>query len=154
MNWHRLKTLAPESVSSPIKRRVYNLGLDEFIASYCQERRPGFAKATVNAWGMALEARALGPISINVRITDVRKLAVGAGDNSLLAPEPAAGIFRAKSDMSNGLGAGSRLELQMPFDPLGNEAPTTKLNMVFAAFPELPTPLDTWETTTTLVTCT
>jgi integrase len=29
-------------VSSPITRRVYNLGLDEFIAWYGQEPRPGF----------------------------------------------------------------------------------------------------------------
>jgi hypothetical protein len=30
--WHRLKALVLDSVSSPITRRVYNLGLDEFIA--------------------------------------------------------------------------------------------------------------------------
>ena len=31
-DWHRLKALVLNSVSSPITRRVYNLGLDEFIA--------------------------------------------------------------------------------------------------------------------------
>jgi hypothetical protein len=31
-HWHRLKALVLDSVSSPITRRVYNLGLDEFIA--------------------------------------------------------------------------------------------------------------------------
>ncbi len=31
-NWRRLKALVLDSVSSPITRRVYNLGLDEFIA--------------------------------------------------------------------------------------------------------------------------
>ena len=30
--WRRLKPLVLDSVSSPITRRVYNLGLDEFIA--------------------------------------------------------------------------------------------------------------------------
>src|ERR1700728_2613597 len=30
--WRRLKALVLDSVSSPITRRVYNLGLDEFIA--------------------------------------------------------------------------------------------------------------------------
>ena len=30
--WRRLKSLVLDSVSSPITRRVYNLGLDEFIA--------------------------------------------------------------------------------------------------------------------------
>ena len=32
--WRRLKALVLDSVSSPITRRVYNLGLDEFIAWY------------------------------------------------------------------------------------------------------------------------
>src|ERR1035437_4564496 len=36
----RLKALVLDSVSSPITRRVY-LGLDEFIAWYTLERRPG-----------------------------------------------------------------------------------------------------------------
>ena len=40
-DWHRLKALVLDSVSSPITRRVYNLGLDEFIAWYGQEPRPG-----------------------------------------------------------------------------------------------------------------
>ena len=85
--------LVLDSVSSPITKRVYNLGLDEFIEWYGQEPRPGFTKATVNAWRGALEARRLGSVSINVR-TAVRKLAVEAADNGLLAPELAAGITR------------------------------------------------------------
>src|SRR6202050_1250071 len=90
--WRRLKALVLDSVSSPITRRVYNLGLDEFIAWLAEEPRPaGFTKATVTAWRVALEARGLGPISINVRITAVRKLAVGGADNGLLAPELASG---------------------------------------------------------------
>src|ERR1700733_10148177 len=91
--WRRLKALVLDSVSSPITRRVYNLGLDEFIAWFTEESRPaGFTKATVTAWRVALEARKLGPISINVRITAVRKLAIEAADNGLLAPELAAGV--------------------------------------------------------------
>lgn len=86
--WSRLKTLVLDSVSSPITRRVYNLGLDEFFAWYGQEPRPGFTKATVAAWRVALEARGLGAVSINVRITAVRKLAVEAADNDdALRPE-------------------------------------------------------------------
>ncbi|HEY9140019.1 MAG TPA: hypothetical protein VIN93_03960 [Bryobacteraceae bacterium] len=30
--WHKLKALVLDSVSSPITRRVYNLRLDEFFA--------------------------------------------------------------------------------------------------------------------------
>ena len=45
-----------------------------------------FHEATVAAWRVALAARGLGAVSINVRITAVRKLAVEAVDNGLLAP--------------------------------------------------------------------
>src|SRR3979411_672222 len=95
-DWRRLKMLVLDSVSSPITKRVYNLGLDEFFAWYGLESRAGFTKATVSAWRVSLEARGLGSISINVRITAGRKLAVEATDNGLLAPELAAGITRIK----------------------------------------------------------
>src|ERR1700681_1116008 len=84
--WSRLKALVLDSVSSPITRRAYNLGLDEFIAWYTLEPRAGFTKATVSAWRVVLEGRSLGSVSINVRITAVRKLAVEADGNWLLAP--------------------------------------------------------------------
>ena len=99
------------SISSPITRRVYNLGLDEFIAWYTEEPRPGFTKATVSAWRVALEARKLGPISINVRLTAVRKLAVEAADNGLLAPALAAGIARIKGVRAQGIRTGNWLSL-------------------------------------------
>lgn len=41
-------------------------------------------------------ARGLGSVSINVRITAVRKLAVEAADNGLLPPELASAITRVK----------------------------------------------------------
>lgn len=44
-DWRRLKALVLDSVSSPITRRIYTLGLDEFVAWYGQEPRLGFAKA-------------------------------------------------------------------------------------------------------------
>src|ERR1700688_2546857 len=110
--WRGLEALVLDSVSSPIPRRVYNLGLDEFIAWYTQEPRPvGFTKATITAWRVSLEARKLGPISINVRITAVRKLAVEAADNGLLAPELAAGIARIKGVRAHGVRTGNWLSL-------------------------------------------
>jgi integrase len=110
--WHRLKALVLDSVSSPITKRVYNLGLDEFFAWYGQEPRPGFTKATVSAWRVALEARGLGAVSINVRITAVRKLAVEAADNGLLAPELANGITRVKGVASKGVRIGNWLTVR------------------------------------------
>jgi integrase len=76
------------------------------------EPRPGFSKATVSAWRVALEARGLGAISINVRITAVRKLAVEAADNGLLAPELASGIARVKGVASKGVRVGNWLSLR------------------------------------------
>jgi integrase len=110
--WRRLKALVLDSVSSPITRRVYNLGLDEFIAWYTLEPRAGFTKATVSAWRVSLELRGLGSVSINVRITAVRKLAVEAADNGLLAPELASGIARIKGVRSQGVRVGNWLSLR------------------------------------------
>src|SRR6202140_3090500 len=111
-NWRRLKALVLDSVSSPITKRVYNLGLDEFFAWYELEPRAGLTKATVSAWRVSLEARALGSVSINVRITAVRKLAVEAADNGLLAPELASGIARIKGVRSHGVRVGNWLSLR------------------------------------------
>src|SRR5215469_11200053 len=111
-DWRRLKALVLDSVSSPITRRVYNLALDEFITWFGLEPRPGFTKAGVNAWRGALEARGLGSVSINVRITAVRKLAVEAADNGLLAPELAAGISRVKGARAKGVRTGNWLSLR------------------------------------------
>src|SRR5215472_12035347 len=111
-DWHRLKALVLDFVSSPITRRVYNLALDEFIAWFGLEPRPGFTEATVNAWRGALETRGLGSVSINVRITAVRKLAVEAADNGLLAPELAAGITRVKGARAKGVRVGNWLSIR------------------------------------------
>ena len=91
---------------------MYSLGLDEFIDWYGEQPRPGFTKATVNAWRGALEASRLGAVSINVRITAVRKLAVEATDNGLLAPELAAGITRVNLTKSKGVRIGNWLSLR------------------------------------------
>ena len=107
--WLRLKSLVLDSVSSPITRRVYNLGLDEFFEWYGQGVRPGFIKATVAAWRVALEGRGLGSISINVA---ARKLAVEAADNGLMPPEIAAGITRVKGVASKGVRLGNWLSVK------------------------------------------
>src|ERR1017187_7824003 len=125
-DWRRLKTLVLDSVSSPITKRVYNLGLDEFFAWYGSEPRPGFTKATVSAWRVALEARGLGSVSINVRITAVRKLAVEAADNGLLAPELAAGIARIKGAKSKGVRVGNWLSIRQAQTLLNAPDVTTK----------------------------
>ena len=109
--WQRLKALVLDSVSSPITRRVYNMALDEFIDWFRQEPRPGFTKATVSAWRVSLEARGLGSSSIIIRMSAIRKLAVEAADNGLLAPELAAGISSREEreiDRASASGTGCR----------------------------------------------
>src|SRR5438552_13508631 len=54
----------------------------------------------------------LGSVSINVRITAVRKLAVEASDNGLLAPELANGITRVKGVKSKGVRLGNWLTIK------------------------------------------
>src|SRR5450759_5239541 len=106
-DWRRLKGLVLDSVSSPITRRVYNLGLDEFFEWFGREPRPGFTKATVSAWRVALEARGLVSVSINGRVMGMRKPAVKAADNGLLAPWLASGITRVKGVASKGFRVGN-----------------------------------------------
>ena len=124
--WSKLKALVLDSVSSPITRRVYNLRLNEFIAWYTAEPRTGFTKALVSAWRVTLETRGLGSVSINVRITAVRKLAVEAADNGLLAPELAAGIARIKGVRSQGVRVGNWLSVQQAQTLLNTPDITTK----------------------------
>jgi site-specific recombinase XerC len=100
--------------------------LNEFIARYALEPRPGFTKATVSAWRAALESRGLGS-SINVRITAIRKLAVEAADNGLLAPEMTNGIARVKGVASNGIRLGNSLWVQQA-QKLLNAPDATKTN--------------------------
>ena len=110
--WPRLKALVLDSVSSPITKRVYNMALDEFMAWFRQEPRPGFTKATVSAWRASLEARGLGSSSIIIRMSAIRKLAGEAADNGLIAPELAAGIARVKSVKSTGIRVGNWLSVR------------------------------------------
>ena len=101
-----------DSVSSPITKRVYNMPWTSSSAGYGQEPRLGFTKAPVSAWRVTLEERKLGRSSIIVRMSAIRKLAVEATENGLLAPELAAGIQRVKSAKSIGVRAGNWLSLK------------------------------------------
>ena len=61
--------------------------MNRCLVWFQQAPRPGFAKATVSAWRVSLDARGLGSSSIIVRMSAIRKLAAEAADNGLLAPE-------------------------------------------------------------------
>jgi len=97
---------------------MYNMALDEFMAWFQQEPRPGFTKATVTAWRASLEDRGLSSSSISLRLSAIRKLAVEAADNDLLPPEVAAGIGRVKGVKTIGVRVGNWLSLQQAQDLL------------------------------------
>jgi site-specific recombinase XerD len=108
-DWHRLKALVLDSVSSPITKRVYNLGLDEFFARYAQEPRPGFTKATVAAWRVGLEARGLGAVSSTSGLRRFASWLWRPRITGWWAPEQANGITRVKGVASKGLRLGNWL---------------------------------------------
>jgi site-specific recombinase XerD len=110
--WRKLKRLVLDSVSSPRTRSTYNMALDEFAAWYRLEPRPGFSRATVNAWRVSLEVRKLGSSSINVRLCAVRKLALEAAQNGLLEHGLAIGISSVKGVKRLGVRIGQWLSLQ------------------------------------------
>jgi hypothetical protein len=70
-----------------ITKGVYNMALDEFFGWYGQEPRPGFTKATVNAWRVTLDERELGSSSIIVRIS-AAAFAGGSGSRSAGPAKP------------------------------------------------------------------
>jgi hypothetical protein len=61
------------------------MALNEFMEWFQQAPRPGFTKATVQAWRVSLEERGLGSSSIIIRMSAIRKLAAEAADNGLLS---------------------------------------------------------------------
>jgi site-specific recombinase XerD len=109
--WFRMRRLVLDSVTSPHSKRAYEQALDAF-AHWCAETGAvGFAKATVQAYRVALEAAGMAASSINVRLSVIKKLAAEAADNGWLAPEVAAGIARVKGAKRHGVRAGNWLTL-------------------------------------------
>ena len=91
-----MQSLVLEGLSSLHTRRAYEQALEEFLIWLSSAASCSFTKATVQKYRAELQAKGLAPSSINVRLSAVRKLAVEASDNGLLAPEIAAGIGRVK----------------------------------------------------------
>jgi integrase len=106
---------------------MYNMALEEFIGWFHQEPRAGFTKATVSTWRVSLEACGLSSSSIRVRLSAVRKLALEAADNGLLAPDLAAGIARVQGVKTIGVRTGNWLSLRQAQDLLSApDSATTK----------------------------
>jgi site-specific recombinase XerD len=107
--WARLRTLALDGLTSAHSRRAYGAALDAF-QQWCGANAPdGFNKATVNRYRAVLEESALAPSTVNIRLCAIRKLAMEAADNGLLAPEIAAAIGRVKGVKRQGIRTGNWL---------------------------------------------
>src|SRR5215831_10885786 len=109
----RIKALVLDSVSSVHSRRAYDRALSDFLAWYAREAAgQGFSKATVQLYSRKLEEQGLAASTRNVRLSALRRLAAEAADNSLLAPELAAGIARVKGAKQQGTRTGNWLTVE------------------------------------------
>jgi hypothetical protein len=108
-----LKDLVVNSVSSEHSKRAYAKALEDFFGWWKEagQGRP-FSKAVVQEHRGALEQRRLAPSSINVRLAAVRKLAVEAADNGLLAAEVAAAAAGVRGVKRAGVRVGNWLTVE------------------------------------------
>ena len=110
--WKIIRSLVLDGISSRHTRRAYSQALDEFLIWFCDEAGREFNKAAVQNYRAELEIKGLAPSSINVRLSAIRRLALEAADNGLMAPELAAGVARAKGAKRGGVRLGHWLTVE------------------------------------------
>jgi site-specific recombinase XerD len=104
--WDVVTSLVLDGISSRHTSRAYSQALDEFLIWFRDDPDRAFNKAAVQKYRTELETKGLASSSVNVRLSAIRRLAIEAGDNGLLAPEIAAGIARAKGAKCSGVRLG------------------------------------------------
>jgi site-specific recombinase XerD len=104
--WRIITSLVLDGISSRHTRRAYSQALDEFLIWFRDEPGRKFNKAAVQKYRAELEIKGLAPSSINVRLSAIRRLALEAADNGLMAPALAAGVARAKGARRGGVRLG------------------------------------------------
>jgi integrase/recombinase XerD len=123
--WQRIKAIVLDNMVSPSSRRSYQSALDEYFAWWAANGRPSFQRSTVAAYRASIQVRNLSPASVNVRLSALRKLAVEAAENALLAPEIANGIARLPGIKQQGIRTGNWLTLSQAQDLLRSPDTTT-----------------------------
>lgn len=108
-DWYAVIDLVIQSVDSPHSKRAYSRALLDFLDWYEANGRPGFAKATINAYRQTLLQSGKSRSSINQALSAIRKLAVEAADNGLVPPTLAYGIERVKGVKQEGVRSGNWL---------------------------------------------
>ncbi len=107
----RVIALVIDSVASPHTKRAYARALAEFQQWRADNGNPPFLKASIQSYRSQLEERHCSAASINLRLAAIRKLALEAADNGLLAPDAAAGILRIRGVSRHGRRLGKWLDL-------------------------------------------
>jgi integrase/recombinase XerD len=101
--------LVVDGLNSDHSKRAYQQSLSDFMGWWNKRGRPNFCKAEVLAYKESLRRRNLSTSSINLRLCAVRRLAVEAVDNGLIASDIAAGISHVKDMHVRGVRAGNWL---------------------------------------------
>jgi len=104
-----IERLVLDAVSSPKTKVLYQQAIREFLAWYSAGQPGPLSKAVVSSYRTMLEGRGLAASSINVRMAALRKLALEAADNGLMAGETAAAIGRVKGAKRLGVKLGNWL---------------------------------------------
>ncbi len=108
-DWYAIIDLVTQSVDSPHSKRAYSRALIDFLDWYDSNGRPGFTKATINAYREEMLQAGKSRSSINQALSAIRKLAAEAADNGLVPPTLAYGVERVKGVKQEGVRAGNWL---------------------------------------------
>jgi integrase len=108
-DWYAIIDLVTQSVDSPHSKRAYSRALIDFLDWYEGNGRPGFTKATINAYRETMLQAGKSRSSINQALSAIRKLASEAADNGLVPPTLAYGVERVKGVKQEGVRAGNWL---------------------------------------------
>jgi len=98
-----------DGLTSGHSKRAYQRALDDFMAWYLEQGKPGLTKATVQRYKVFLQGQEFSPSTINQRISAIRKLAQEAADNGLIEQTYANSIGKVKGVKMQGVRSGNWL---------------------------------------------
>ena len=108
-----LLKLVLDSLASPHSRRAYHRALGEFFDWYPSNASgEGFTRAVLGRYRSHLIDRGLSAASVNLALAALRKLAIEAASNDLLATETAVAILRVPGARRSGVRTGNWLTLE------------------------------------------
>ncbi len=116
--------LVTDGLTSEHSRRAYGKALDDFLAWYTAEGKPGLSKAAVQRYKAVLQSSGLSASTVNQRMSAIRKLAQEAADNGMVDQTIANGIAKVKGVKSAGVRVGNWLEKKQAQAMI--DAPDTK----------------------------